>query len=188
MQDLTPYVRDPICADFAAGHKQLQTLDPSIRGKVTNVLLGLKAAGYDPKIYKDSGGRSFETQVKMFMSGVSKCASQNCAHVNYGGGSLAVDIVDKQLKWTDWSSKKGQQEAGSGEEAKSRHERQQEFWEDLSSLYEDHNMDAGHKWDNFKDSAHGELRNRPGPTKADRETQKAYEALRDAIRNPPVDP
>ena len=158
-------------SEFNQRHgRRLGELHPQIRIRSRNTLLGMEAAGWQPISPRHSSARTFSKQLEMFSLGASGCANPSCAHVDDGAGSIAIDIVDRNLWWTDWLSDEGVELAGSFGKAVENHMAQRSFWSDLESLYSDEGFPEsgiGAKWGGRdfitgtgKDPAHAQWFNR----------------------------
>lgn len=115
---------------FKVADKKLEGLKPGFRSKVENILVQLKAMGWQPRVAE--GLRTVEQQKEKVLKGYSK--TMNSAHLKGYG----ADIIDSRYGWSGPAS-----------------DLNFAFWKDLGKLAKDQGLVWGGNW-KFKDVGHVE--------------------------------
>ena len=107
-------------------------LRPELRSKVENILRGLVARGWHPRVAE--GIRTIEQQREKVRKGYSK--TMNSKHLK----GLAADIIDRRWGWEGPTSNTNHQ-----------------FWKDLGELAKKEGLIWGGDWTSLVDVAHVQL-------------------------------
>lgn len=115
--------------------KKISSLDPNFRIKVKDILIALRKAGFQPKIFY--GWRSVAVQLEIYKKGKSKVkfSFHNAQLKNGTPNSYAADIIDKRWGWSSEAKKNG-------------------FWAALGKEANSRGLVWGGDWKSFFDGAH----------------------------------
>ncbi|CAD5373251.1 Peptidoglycan-binding protein [Rubrivivax sp. A210] len=118
--------------------KKLRSMHPQLSQKVQAVLVALRDAGFQPKVYY--GWRSVEVQQRLFLAGNSKVrfSFHNVQKPDGTPLSHAADIIDARYAWSPQAESSG-------------------FWQALGAAAKKEGLIWGGDWVSFRDWAHVQL-------------------------------